>query len=221
VSGRVGTTVVARGLGEGLLDTVTGGGTGSAVRNHLADRAVRARVDAGARSGTVVRLHETGVDDTVVGGGDADAALALLHDDGEDEAGVDAGLAGELVDGLADAVNLISRVVSAPAVPAARLLHQGEVGIPELVEGAPSRLVGPASTDGAVTLVADVSVGKGSGAASGSGAGEAGEGSKSENKSLRHFELVLFEKSLLERLKERLEESEKKISSREDEKGVT
>lgn len=90
-----------------LLQTVTVGGTHGTITDHLLDLGLGAGVlDVLGGAGTsvaaalaVVRLHETRVDDAVVGGVDTDTAVALLHDDSQDEAGIDAGLAGDLVDG--------------------------------------------------------------------------------------------------------------------------
>lgn len=45
-----------------------------------------------------MRLHKTWVADAIVGGWCSNAAIAFLHEDGEDEAGVDAG-------GCADGLN--------------------------------------------------------------------------------------------------------------------
>lgn len=89
--------------GDELLQTITVGSTHGTVTDHLLDLGGRAgvldrAVDVAA-SLAVVGLHETGVDDAVVGGLDADTAVALLHNDGQDEAGVDARLAGDLGDG--------------------------------------------------------------------------------------------------------------------------
>lgn len=173
--------VVARvslGRGEGLLEAVAGRGAAGAVADHLGNLAGRAGVEAGAAAGAVVRLHEAGVADAVVRGGHADAALALLHDNGEDEALVDARLAGHGVDGVLDVANLGGRVLGAPAVPAARLLHQRHVGVPELVKGAPGAHGGPALAGRAVALVKGVGVavagnelggGRGDGSCKGSG----------------------------------------------------
>lgn len=89
-----------------LLQTVTIGGTHGTITDHLLDLGLGAGVldvlggadTSVAAALAVVRLHETGVDDTVVGGVHTDTAVALLHDDSQDEAGIDAGLAGDLVD---------------------------------------------------------------------------------------------------------------------------
>ena len=52
-------------------------------------------------------LHETRIFDTVVGGDDADAAVGLLHDDGEDEASVDAGGGRDALDAALDVGDLV------------------------------------------------------------------------------------------------------------------
>lgn len=146
------------GLGQSLLETIARGGPAGAVTDHLGDLAGRAGVLARAAARAIVRLHEAGVADAVVGGGHADAALALLHHDGEDEAAIYTRLAGDLVDGALDVADLVVRVVGAPAVPAARLLHERDVGGPELVKGAPGALCRPATGGRAVALVKGVRV---------------------------------------------------------------
>lgn len=168
-------------LSKSLLKTVTVLSTGSAVTNHLEDRVPGAGVDASARARAVVRLHETRVADTVVGGGSADTALGLLEDNGEHEAGADLGFSGDLVDGLLDVVDFVLGVVGAPAVPVARVAEDVEVSVPELVEGSPLAEGRPV---GSVAGVEAVGVGDGalldgsggSGWESGSGAGESESG---------------------------------------------
>lgn len=174
---------LAGGARKGLLDAITIGSTRGTVTDHEEDLVGRARVNAVAAARPVVGLHKTGVEDAVVGSWDTDAALALLHDNGEDEAVVDASLSRDLLDGAVDVVDLLLGVVSAPAVPAAGLLHQGQVGGPELIERAPGLNGGPASTGRAVTLVEGVLVGDGGGGRSGQveGAGR-GTGSQREGK---------------------------------------
>lgn len=59
-------------------------------------------------------LHETRVVYVAVGrerGGDADAARGLLEDLGQDEAVIDAGLLGDVLDAAADVADLVLRVV--------------------------------------------------------------------------------------------------------------
>lgn len=103
-----------------------------AVLDHLLNLRVRARVldhaagVAGAGAGVV--LHETGVLDRPRGRDDAHAAVGFLHDDCEDEAGVDARRGRDFVDGRLDVGDFVVRVVGAPAVVGARLLHDGRVG---------------------------------------------------------------------------------------------
>lgn len=155
------TTKVARGAAKGLLETISRGGTGGTVTDHLEDGGLRAGVDTGAAAGAVVALHQTRVHDAVVGRRDANAANTLLHDDGKDEAAVDAGLTGHLLNGAADGCDLIGRVVGTPAVPATGLSHDGAERVPELVERAPSTLVGPALLGRAVALEEGVAVGDG------------------------------------------------------------
>lgn len=90
-----------------LLQTVTVGGTHGTITDHLLDLGRGARVlDVLGSAGTsvaatlaVVRLHETRVDDTVVGRVHTDTPVALLHDDSQNEAGVDTRFAGDLGDG--------------------------------------------------------------------------------------------------------------------------
>lgn len=84
---------------KALLETIARGGSSGAVGDHLLDggggagscqAAVRI---AGALA--CVALHETGVQNAVVGGLHANAALAFLHNNCKDESSVDASLAGE------------------------------------------------------------------------------------------------------------------------------
>ena len=145
-------------LGEDLLEASAMSSSGSAVADHEEDLVKGAGADLEAAALTVVGLHETRVDDAVVGGVDADAALALLHDYREDEAGVDASLAGDLPDGSVDVGNLLRRIVLVAAVPLARVLHDGGVDGPELFVRAPGIRVGPAGLGSAVALVEAVRV---------------------------------------------------------------
>ena len=194
VRAAAGVAELGGGAGVGLLEAVAVGGAGGAVADHLDDLVLGAGVDAGAGAGAVVGLHEARVDDAVVRGGRAHAALALLHDDGQDEAAVDARLARDLLDGRVDAVDLVRRVVGAPAVPAAGLGHERRVGGPELVVAAPVHVRGPAGAGGTIALVGDVLVGDGEGVGDGAvvvGAldGEGGaEGGEGEDNGGKHFE---------------------------------
>ena len=95
--------------------------TGNAVRtifNHLGDLTQRARrldltvVVAGASS--IVALHETRIPYAAVGGVNAHAAVALLHDDGENVARVNARRAGDTANGgLEPSVLLVAVVFQA------------------------------------------------------------------------------------------------------------
>ena len=78
-------------------------------------------------------LHDARVDDAVVGGGHAHVARALLHDDGEDDAGVDVGGAGHFLDGAFHEGDLFGRVVD---------FQGGQVHGPEGVEVEPGGGVG-------------------------------------------------------------------------------
>ena len=95
-----------------LLEAIASGSSGGAVLNHLLDHAGWARVDADAGSGAVVALHQASVLHAVVGGLDADAALALLHDDCQDEALVDAAGAGDRFNVFVDLVRFRVAVVA-------------------------------------------------------------------------------------------------------------
>lgn len=146
------------------------------VSDHLQDLVLRTRIHAGAHSGTIVGLHQSGVDNTlihvsisgetitafdfsyVVGGGSSSATFALLDNYGKNESTVNASLSSNLVDSATNAVDLLFGVVHAPAVPATGLAHQGDVGVPELLPRAPSILVRPASSNRSVSLVAAVRI---------------------------------------------------------------
>lgn len=111
-------------------------GAGSAVLDHLDDLGLRARgldVDVVvASTSAVVGLHQTRVEDTVSGAVDADTSVGLLQDNGEDEAVVDKGLLGDLVDGVLKLLELIGGVVG-DAHPVTADLHVGQVGCPPIV----------------------------------------------------------------------------------------
>lgn len=183
------------GLVKSLAKTITVGGSGSAVADHLDDLVVGARVDTGAVTGAVVGLHETRVADTVVGHGSADTALGLLHDNGEDVAPLNTSLARDLDNSVPDVVDLRLGVISAPAVPAARLAHERLVDAPELVPGAPGRSHGPALRRGAVAVVHDVAVVDGAGVellGGGCGRGDGDHGESSEKDVGKHLEKILI-----------------------------
>lgn len=126
--------------GAGLLDQVSQAGAARATRDpvgavldHLGDLRGRARVldDAVvvASALAIVALHETRVPDATVGGVDADAAIALLHDDREDESRVDVGGRANAGDGGLEVVILLVGVVGQRRVEAlARLLQDWDIG---------------------------------------------------------------------------------------------
>lgn len=106
--------VIGTSLGDELLETVAAGCSRGAIFDHLGDLAGRARVlDVAvvARSTAVVALHQTRIDHAVVGGWCAHAAVTLLHNNGENEAGIDAGRVGDGLDGAGDVVHLVVGVV--------------------------------------------------------------------------------------------------------------
>lgn len=78
-----------------------GGGAGSCLAAVLV---------AGALAS--VALHETSVHDTVVGGLDANAALAFLHNNCKDESSVDASFAGDRLDASVNVACFVVRVVA-------------------------------------------------------------------------------------------------------------
>ena len=113
-----------------LLEAVAGLGALGAVADHLEDAAAgvgRVEGDAG------VGLHDARVADAVVGGADADVAAGFLHDDAEDDAGVDAGLGRDLLDGGLDEAHFARAVVEG---------HEGRVCRPQLLEAGPGVRVG-------------------------------------------------------------------------------
>lgn len=105
-----------------------------------------------------MRLHKAGVSDTVVGGGGSDATLGLLEDNREHKSGADLSLGRNLVDSPLNVVDLLVRVVGTPAVPAAGVLEDVLVGVPELIEGAPLAQGRPALTRATVTGVESVRI---------------------------------------------------------------
>jgi hypothetical protein len=81
VHGDVGSTC----LGKTLLQPIAAGRTSCTVCDHLRDFALGAGVLDGsvvAGSCSVVRLHEAWVNNTIVGGWCAHAAITFLHHDG-------------------------------------------------------------------------------------------------------------------------------------------
>ena len=138
---------VAALLSDELLKTVTLGGTFDTVDDHLVDLAVGAGVlDSAvlvAGTGSIVALHQTGVDDTVVCSLDTDTAVGLLHDNGQNETGIHTAGGRDSLDGLLDVlVLLVGVVVDTPLGAAIR--HSSLVGLEELVElGDPFEERGP------------------------------------------------------------------------------
>ena len=98
-----------------LLQTIPRLGALGAVANHLENAALGV---VGVESDAGVGLHDTRVTDTVVGGTDADVAAGFLHDDAKDDAGIDAGLRGDTLNGSLDEADLAGAVVEG---------HQGGV----------------------------------------------------------------------------------------------
>lgn len=122
---------------EDLLQAVTRGGTHGAVLDHAGDFTGGAGALVEARVSAVVGLHETGVHDTVVGGWGANASVGLLHDDGEDEALVDAGRLGDRLNGGLEVGGFLVGVVFL-AEALARLGDDVlQVGCPHAVEVLP------------------------------------------------------------------------------------
>lgn len=117
---------VAGGLGHALLETTTGTGTFDTLVDHLLDGGLGARALALAGGLAGMRLHETRVANTVTGGLDTNAAIGLLHHEGEDEAGLKLGFFGDFVDGLLDAVDLLVGIVGRGSQIGAGFLQSGQ-----------------------------------------------------------------------------------------------
>ena len=64
-------------------------------------------------------LHEAGVTDTVVRGGNAYASLTLLHHDGQDKAAIDACSTLNVMNSVLNSLDFIWIVVGPPSVPSA------------------------------------------------------------------------------------------------------
>lgn len=127
-------------LGQGLSETVARRSAKNTVLDHLVDLGVRARVYAGTRSRSIVRLHESRVANGSAGAvrsTSSDTSLALLHDNGENETLVEETLVSVLDDGLLDIGDLLVRVLGTHAVPATGLLHLAGVIVPERVPRSP------------------------------------------------------------------------------------
>lgn len=120
VVGACGLVVLGRfaaGLGLiALLETVALAGSSGAVFDHLLNHrggagcCLAAVLVAGALAS--VALHETSVLNTVVGGVDANTALAFLHNNCKDESGVDASFAGDRLDASVNVACFVIRVVA-------------------------------------------------------------------------------------------------------------
>lgn len=91
------------------------------------------RVSIVARTSSVVALHETRVVDAVVGSLDADTTVALLHNNSQDEARVDAGRLSDGADSALDIVDLIIGVVLHVPLSTARF-HGIAVAFEHVVE---------------------------------------------------------------------------------------
>jgi hypothetical protein len=137
----------ARALGsvEAASETLASVSAGSTFGDHTGDLVSGARGDSLGRSlasgvagrCTSVVLHQTGVGDTVVGGDGADTALGFLHDHSEDEAVVDKGGTGDLVNSIGDGRDLVIRVVVSVSQVDAGLLHERDVGSKHVRVGNP------------------------------------------------------------------------------------
>ena len=145
--------VLAGGLLDSPLETDLAVETGT-IGNHTLDLIVRAGNNAlatgVARALTLEGLHQSRVVEAVVGGRGANAALGLLHDDSENELGLDTALASDLLDGLLDVVRFFLAVVL-HAELGARLESGSNVGAPGILERLPLRLLRPALGRGTVT----------------------------------------------------------------------
>lgn len=91
-----------------LLQAIPGGGSLSAITDHLENAALRV---AGVESDTSVGLHDARVSDAITSSTDADVASGFLHDDAKDSAGIDAGLRCDLLDGSLDETDFAGAVV--------------------------------------------------------------------------------------------------------------
>lgn len=87
-----------------------------------------------ARTGSVVALHETGVDDTVVGGLDTDTAVGLLHNDGQNETSVDTAGGSNCFNGLLHVGVLVVGVIRHTELSTARG-HDIQVRLEHIVKG--------------------------------------------------------------------------------------
>ena len=78
-------------------------------------------------------LHQSRVSDSIIGGRHSDTALGFLHDDGQDEAMVDAGRLCGGFDGVVDVTDFLGGVVGLAEL-SARFEHEGFVGVEHVVE---------------------------------------------------------------------------------------
>ncbi len=134
------------GLGDELLQAGAGGGAISAVLDHANDLILGAGVGVRTRARTIMRLHEAGVSDSEVAGQGTHAAVALLHDHGEDEALINSGRLRDALDGGLQVGALLGRVVGLAKL-GTRVGDDFEVGAPHRVEAHPGALLRPAGGD--------------------------------------------------------------------------
>lgn len=170
-------------LVDALSKAIPSVGASTTVANHPSDNPLRARhLDlpmAITCAGTIVILHQARVFDAVIGGRSTDTPPRLLHNDGQDEAVVDAGLEGDLLDGIIDGADFKAIVVDLLELMA-RAKHQGlivveplqeislvafapciDCGCLHVYEGHPSASGGPPMLVGPVSVILDIAVGAG------------------------------------------------------------
>lgn len=87
-----------------------------------------------AGTGSVVALHQTRVDDTIVGGLDTHTTIGLLHNDGQDETSVNTAGGSNCFDGLLHIGVLVVGVIRHAELSTARG-HDSRVGLEHIVKG--------------------------------------------------------------------------------------
>lgn len=130
---------------EDLQETLTRRGTRGAVLDHANNLVVGTRVDIVAGVRTSMILHQTRVGDGAKGRGNADTALALLHDGGQDEAGINTRRLSNAQDGSLHVGSLGGRVVGLAKLRAGAG-NQVLVDAPDGVKAGPGAVRRPPGT---------------------------------------------------------------------------
>ena len=112
-----------------LLQAVSGGGSLSAIPDHLENATLGV---TGVESNTSVGLHDARISNTVVGSTDTDVAAGFLHDDAKNSPSINAGFWADLLNGSLNEADFARAVVEG---------HEGGILGPESVIRSPGAWV--------------------------------------------------------------------------------